>query len=178
MLLRRAFVWDLDPEKAREFARDMHETLGLEIVAVPEVGDATSSSGVIVTATSARLPFLTSDIVPAGAFVAAVGADSPDKSELAPELLANAKIVVDVLAQSAVMGDLHHAIDAGVVTSADVYAELGDLVIGRKLGRTNADEITVFDSTGTAIQDAASAAWIYRRARARNIGSSITFGAS
>jgi len=178
MLLRRAFVWDLDLEKAREFARDMHETLGLEIVAVPEVGDATSSSGVIVTATSARLPFLTSDIVPAGAFVAAVGADSPDKSELAPELLANAKIVVDVLAQSAVMGDLHHAIDAGVVTSADVYAELGDLVIGRKLGRTNADEITVFDSTGTGIQDAASAAWIYRRARARNIGSSITFGAS
>jgi len=113
------------------------------------------------------------DIVPAGAFVAAVGADSPDKSELVPELMAHATIVVDVLMQCAVMGDHHHAIDAGLVTTADVHAELGDLVIGRKPGRNSPEEITVFDSTGTAVQDAASAVWIYKRAIAGNIGSSI-----
>ena len=173
ILIRRALVWDVDAEKAREFARDMHKALGLDVSAVPEVGDATWSSSVIVTATSARTPFLTRDIVAAGAFVAAVGADSPDKSELVPELMANATIVVDVLAQCAAMGDLHHALDAGLVTVSDVHAELGDLVVGRKPGRTNPDEITVFDSTGTAVQDAASAVWIYQRAIASNIGSFI-----
>jgi ornithine cyclodeaminase/alanine dehydrogenase-like protein (mu-crystallin family) len=75
------------------------------------------------------------------------------------------------------MGDLHHAIDAGFVTSAAIHAELGDLVIGRKPGRTTGEEITVFDSTGVAIQDVASAAWVYQRAIARKIGTFIPLGA-
>jgi ornithine cyclodeaminase/alanine dehydrogenase len=119
---------------------------------------------------------LTRAHVSAGTFISAVGADSPHKNELAPELLADSKIVVDVLAQSMTMGDLHHALDAGRVTPADVYAELGELVIGRKPGRTNPEEITVFDSTGVAIQDTASAAWIYQRAVAGNVGTSISLG--
>ena len=177
MSLKRARVWDLDAESARDFARDMRAALGLHVSAVPEARDATRASGVIVTATTARMPFLTRDMVAAGTFVAAVGADSPEKNELAPELMAHATVVVDVLAQGVAMGDLHHAIEAGVVAAADVHAELGELVIGRKPGRTTAEEITVFDSTGTALQDVASAAWIYERAIASNVGSSISFGA-
>jgi ornithine cyclodeaminase/alanine dehydrogenase-like protein (mu-crystallin family) len=175
MPLRCALVWDLDGKKARAFAQDMRTMLGLDVVDVAEASDATRSSRVIVTATTARAPFLTPDMVQAGAFVAAVGADSPDKSELAPELMAKATIVVDLLAQAATLGDLHHAIDAGLVASADVHAELGDLVVGRKPGRTSAHEVIVFDSTGTAIQDVASAAWIYRRAIATGTGSAVTF---
>ena len=175
--IKSARVWDLDREKARVFARDMGEALQVDIASVADVGDATSSSGVIVTATSSRTPYLTREMVPAGSFVAAVGADSPEKSELAPELMAEATIVVDVLAQAATMGDLHHALAAGPATLADVHAELGDLVIGRKPGRTSPEEITVFDSTGTAILDAASAVAIYERAVAANIGSLIDFGA-
>jgi alanine dehydrogenase len=91
--------------------------------------------------------------------------------------MANATIIVDVLAQSATMGDLHHAIDAGLVTAEDIHAELGELVVGRKPGRSSPGEIMVFDSTGTAIQDVASAAWIYERAIATHVGSSIAFGA-
>lgn len=112
-----------------------------------------------------------------GSLAAAVGADSPEKSELAPELMAEATIVVDVLAQAATMGDLHHALAAGTATLADVHAELGDLVIERKPGRTSPEEITVFDSTGTAVSDAASAVAIYECAVAANIGSLIDFGA-
>jgi alanine dehydrogenase len=177
MPLRRALVWDIDRERARAFAADMRAVLDLDVVAVSEVRDATSTSGVIVTATTAQTPFLTPDMVRPGAFVAAVGADSPEKNELAPELMASATIVVDVLAQGATMGDLHHALDAGLVTMEDIHAELGDLVIGRKPGRTRPDEVTVFDSTGTAIQDVASAAWIYERAVATHVGSSIALGA-
>ena len=175
--LTQARVWDLDHDKAEEFARHGRAAFGIGIRTFSEVADATRSSDVIVTATSSRTPYLTRDIVPAGAFVAAVGADSPEKSELAPELMAQATIVVDVLAQAATMGDLHHALAAGRATLAGVHAELGDLVVGRKPGRTSREEITVFDSTGTAILDAASAVAIYERAVVANNGSLIDFRA-
>ena len=176
--LRRALAWDLDPAKAKRFAQDMSAALGIEILAVSDARDATRSSRVIVTATTARTPFLASDMVPAGAFVAAVGADSAEKSELAPELMARSTVVVDLLAQAVAMGDLHHAINAGLVTERHVHAELADIVVGRRPGRRSADETIVFDSTGTAIQDVATAAWIYRKAAAMNVGASISFGVS
>jgi alanine dehydrogenase len=168
--LRSARVWDLDADKARSFARDMAASLGIDVTPVPEPAAATRPCTVIVTATSARTPFLRRDDVPAGAFVAAVGADSPDKSELAPELMARATIVVDLLAQCAEMGDLHHALEAGLVTAADVHAELGQVVAGSRRGRAGFDDVIVFDSTGTAAQDAASAVWCYRRAVAGGVG--------
>ena len=123
----------------------------------------------IVTATSARTPFLTRNMVSAGTFVAAVGADSPEKSELSPELMADTKIVVDLLTQCAVMGDLHNTIHAGLVTLQDVHSELGDLVTGRISGQTDPRKFTVLDSTGTALQDAACAARVYRQAIADEI---------
>jgi len=175
--VERVLAWDIDAARARDFAREMHDRLRLEIIAVDDVGAAARDSDIIVTATSARTPFLGREDVSPGTFVAAVGADSPDKNELAPDLLADAKIVVDALAQCTVMGDLHHALDAGRVTAADVHAELGDLVMGRKPGRTDAEEITVFDSTGVAIEDVASAAFLYQRAVARNVGMRVQFGA-
>jgi ornithine cyclodeaminase/alanine dehydrogenase-like protein (mu-crystallin family) len=81
------------------------------------------------------------------------------------------------MAQAVAMGDLHHAVDAGVVTPADVYAELADVVIERAPGRTSSDETIVFDSTGTAIQDAAVAAVIWQRAVANEAGTRIQFDA-
>ena len=102
--------------------------------------------------------------------MAAVGADNPAKNELTPGLMAGATVVVDVLEQALFMGDLHHAIAAGVMTAADVHAELGRLVTGEKPGRRTADEITIFDSTGTGIQDVAAASRAYELARGRGIG--------
>jgi ornithine cyclodeaminase/alanine dehydrogenase-like protein (mu-crystallin family) len=170
MPIERALVWDVDGDKARVFAGDMRRSLDIDVIAVEQLADATRSSDVIVTATTARTPFLTTDMVVPGTFVAAVGADSAEKSELAPQLMAGATIVADLLTQCAVMGDLHHAIDAGLVTVQDVHCELGDLVTGRKPGRTDPNQITVFDSTGTALQDVACAARIYERAVADGAG--------
>jgi ornithine cyclodeaminase/alanine dehydrogenase-like protein (mu-crystallin family) len=83
--------------------------------------------------------------------------------------MARSKIVTDVLEQCAAMGDLHHALETGVVTRADVYAELGEVVAGRKRGRESDKEIIVFDSTGMALQDVAAAALVYEKAgRRRN----------
>ena len=96
--------------------------------------------------------------------MAAVGADAPAKNEIAPELMARAVVFADVTAQAIVMGDLHHAIAEGAMSADRVRGELADLVSGRVTGRTNAEEIIIFDSTGTAIEDVASAAVVYQRA--------------
>jgi ornithine cyclodeaminase/alanine dehydrogenase-like protein (mu-crystallin family) len=108
--------------------------------AVPTVAEATASADIIVTATT---------------------------SQLHPDLMAAATVVADSLEQCCIMGDLHHAIAAGKATRESLHAELAEVVAGRKKGRTNATEITVFDSTGLAIQDVAAAALAYDRYYAR-----------
>ena len=102
--------------------------------------------------------------------MAAVGADNSQKSEIKPELMATAAVIVDVLQQSIVMGDMHHAINAGVMTPSDVRAELGTLIAQQRPGRLADDEITIFDSSGTGVQDVAAAACAYELARDRGLG--------
>ena len=99
-----------------------------------------------------------------GLFLAAVGADSPAKQEIEPAALKRSNVVVDLLDQASVMGDLHHALAAREITCADVHAELGQVLAGLRPARTSPDEIFIFDSTGTALQDVAAAAVVYERA--------------
>lgn len=105
-----------------------------------------------------------------------MGADHPEKQEIEPALMAASAVVVDVLEQCEHMGDLHHAIAAGAMTRDDVAADLAEVVSGRKPGRRRDDEVVVFDSTGTALQDVATAALVYERALAVGIGVPIDFG--
>jgi alanine dehydrogenase len=160
--LRQCFAWDRDPDRAREFAADLSEP-ALSVEAVGSLA-AARRSDVVATCTTARIPFLDAGHVRPGTFVAAVGADSPEKSEVTPALMAKALVVTDLTDQCAAMGDLRHAIHAGAMGCDDVHAELAELVAGRKAGRTSGDEVTLFDSTGTALQDVAAAALIYERA--------------
>jgi alanine dehydrogenase len=133
-------------------------------IAVESLDEAIAASDIVVTCTPSRAPLLHARHFHPGLFIAAVGADNPDKQELAPELLARTRVVADVLEQSATMGDLHHAIAAGVMTRADVHGELADVVCGRVPARRDDDETFVFDSTGTALQDAAAASVVLRNA--------------
>jgi len=158
--LTHCFAWDRDPERASAFAERFQAEVS------EDLATAALASDIIVTCTTSRQPFLDLGMVRAGTFVAAVGADSPEKSEIAPALMAGGKVVADVLDQCIVMGDLHHAIAAGAMTPGAVHAELAALVGGAGPGRTSADEITLFDSTGTGLQDVAAAAMIYERAAA------------
>ena len=137
---------------------------------------ALAASDVCVTCTPARKPFLFKDQVRPGTFVAAVGADSADKQELDPHLMAAGVVVTDVLDQCAAIGDLHHALDAGVMSRDAVYAELAEVVAGRKPGRRSPEEITIFDSTGTALEDVAAAVVVYEKAIAAGVGLSVALG--
>ena len=170
--ITQGLAWDIDADRAVAFAAEMSRALGLPFAATATLGDATLAADVIVTCTTARTPFLTAADVSSGTFVAAVGADSPDKNEIAPALMAGAKVVVDVLEQCLAMGDLRHAVVAAM-TPANVHADLGEVVTGVRPGRECRDEIVVFDSTGTAIQDVASAAAVYERALAEGVGREI-----
>jgi len=174
--LRRAFAFDLDEAKAQAFARDPSGELGFEVTATRDHGEASRQSEVCVTSTPSRVPFLMRDHVGPGTFVAAVGADSSDKQELDPLLMAQALVVVDILDQCASIGDLHHALEAGVLTREQVHAELAEVVTGRKPGRRSEEEITVFDSTGTALEDVAAAAIVYERAVASGRGLAVDLG--
>ena len=166
----RVFAYDADPSAAKRFADEMTSLHRLPVDVVARVEDGTARSDLIVTCTTAERAFLSPAHVRAGAFIGAVGADNPHKQEIAPELLAAAAVVVDDRGQCAAIGDLHHAIRDGLMTAADVRAELGEVVLNPARGRRDADEIVVFDSTGVAIEDVAAAAAIYERARQDRIG--------
>jgi ornithine cyclodeaminase/alanine dehydrogenase-like protein (mu-crystallin family) len=156
--LERAYLYDLDPERARNLARELSPALDFELVPTTNLDDALGASDAIVTCTTATRAFIEKDAVPRGAFLAAVGADSPVKQEIDPALLRSATLVVDVRSQCIEIGELHHAPDARV------HAELAEVVAGTRPGRSSDEEILVFDSTGMALQDVAAAARVYERA--------------
>lgn len=171
-----AYACDLEPGLAERFATQLASELGLDVRPVAEVGPAARESDIVVTCTPARAPILGPADVRPGTFIAAVGADHPEKQEIDSALLARCTVIVDVLDQAAVMGDLHHALAAGVVTPSHVYAELGEIVAGRKPGRRSATETILFDSTGMALQDVAAAAVVYEKAVRLGRGLPVRFG--
>src|SRR5262249_38975908 len=162
--LERVYAFDLEYARAERFADELSGELGIEVQAVRDLAPSVRRSDICITCTPSREYFLKREDVAPGTFIAAVGADDERKQELDPLLFAGHMIVVDLLEQCAAIGDLHHALDQGLITSADVDAELGEVVAGKKPGRTSRDEIIIFDSTGTALQDAAAAALVYEKA--------------
>jgi ornithine cyclodeaminase/alanine dehydrogenase-like protein (mu-crystallin family) len=142
----------------------MSPDLNVPIEATTDVRGAVRASGIVVTCTASRALLFPAEDVQPGTFIAAVGADAPGKQELDPDLLRRTKIVVDLTIQCVKVGELQHAISAGLLTPEKVYAELGEIVAGKKPGRLSDDEIIIFDSTGTALQDVAAAALVYERA--------------
>ncbi len=150
--IHQVIAHDLDPEAVRRLTTQF-----------PVVSEGVAD--VIVTCTTSRVPFLRE--ARPGAFIAAVGADNPEKSEIDPALMHSSTIVADSTEQAAAIGDLHHA------PGAAVHAELGEILAGRVRGRASAEEIIIFDSTGVGFQDAAAAAVVYEHAVRHGAGVDI-----
>ena len=173
--LQRAWVLDTDHARAEALAVRAEASLGFHVEAGRDLRAALRDSDVCVTCTSSRRAFLTATDVAPGTFIAAVGADNRGKQELESALVASATLVVDVFEQCAEIGELQHALAAGLITRDRVHAELADVVAGRRPGRTRPDEITIFDSSGTALQDVAAAMVVYEKARAAGRGLEVRF---
>lgn len=168
--IQTVYAYDVDERAMDRFASDLRARLGIDVQAVATLEEAVASSQIVVTCTTARTAILDARHLHPGLFIAAVGADNPEKQELTPALLRGSTIVVDILEQAAAMGDLHHALEAGVLTRNDVRGELADVICRRVPGRRSDDEVFVFDSTGTALQDVAVASLAYARAAERGAG--------
>lgn len=174
--LTRAYAFDIDEGCARRFAEELSKETGIEVRAVSDPAKAVKESDICVTCTPSKRYFLKREYVSPGTFIAAVGADNEEKQELDPALMASNKVVVDLLEQCATIGELHHALEQRLITKSNVYAELGDVIAGKKAGRTSDDEIIIFDSTGTALQDVAAAAIVYERAMRAGMGVVLNLG--
>ena len=173
--LRTAYGIDIEPKKAAMFARRMSDALGLHVQPTADLAAAVRESDICVTCTTSRTPLLYSEHLHPGLFIAAVGADNPTKQEIDIGAMAHSRVVVDSLAACAAGGDLHHAIQANAMTEQEVYAELSAIVAGRVPGRLSEDDVFVFDSTGTALQDVAAAMLVYERALAEGAATRVLF---
>jgi ornithine cyclodeaminase/alanine dehydrogenase-like protein (mu-crystallin family) len=170
---RRVLAYDQDRAKAIQFSSALSKELALPIEPVTDLAGAAAQSRIVITCTTAQRYFITAEMIGPGTFIAAVGADNENKQEIAPRLLAASTVVTDLTEQACLIGDLHHAIVAGTMTREAVHAELGEVIAGRKRGRSRADETIVFDSTGTGLQDVAAAIAVYRRAVDEQVGASF-----
>lgn len=171
--ISQVYVWGKNQNRAEAFAKEMSEALEVKIDATANLDDAAPESDIIITCTSAKKFFLKEEHVRPGTFISAVGADSPNKQELEPELLKKGKLVVDILEQCVNVGELHHAVDADLISPEEVHGELGDVISGKVAGRTHSEEVIIFDTTGSAIQDTAAAVAAYEKATALGNGKSI-----
>jgi ornithine cyclodeaminase/alanine dehydrogenase-like protein (mu-crystallin family) len=153
-------------EAAEAYAREAAERHDLEVVVTDDLERAVGSSDVIVTTTPSRAPLFPATWISPGTHVTAMGSDFPEKQELDSACLERADLLVaDDPASAAKHGELHHALDAGVVVLDDAVP-LGAVVTGRHPGRTSDDEITICDLVGIGVQDAAIAAAVRTRAPA------------
>src|SRR5262245_43380812 len=168
-------VFDIDGQRAHAFATAW-STATCPVKPMPSIGVAVADADICVTCTTSNSPVLTDEMDLRGCFVAAVGADNPAKHEIAPGLMRRARILVDDIEACASGGDLNHALREGVLTKNQVQADLAELVAGRKIGRSADEELVIFDSSGSGVQDVA-AAWAACR-EARRIGLGAVFDLS
>lgn len=173
--LEKIFAFDTERSAAASLCHELAAELGIRIESTDDLKKALRQSDVVVTCTPAKQPFLLDELIAPGTFIAAVGADNPGKQELESTILSRNKVVADVVEQCATIGELHHALDAGLMTRDDVHAELGEVIAGVKPARTSPEEIIIFDSTGMALQDVVAAATVYEKAVEGGVGTFIDF---
>lgn len=156
-------AWSPTREHVERYCREMTDELGLPFRPAGTPEEAVRGADLVITTTPSRRPLVEASWLAHHATVIAVGSDGPEKQELAAECLANAdKVVADRLSQCLELGEIHHAVRYGLLDPARVYAELGDIVAGKKPGRET-DELIICDLTGVGAQDAAIAELAWRR---------------
>jgi alanine dehydrogenase len=167
-------VADVSLEQCRSLADWAKGFLGADYVVSSDIRDVCDSD-ILVTTTPSREPLVKDDWISKGVHINAIGADAAGKEELDPAILKRAKVVVDDLVQATHSGEVNVPLAEGVIAPEDIYATIGEVVAGKVPGRTNEDEITVFDSTGLAIQDVATASRVYRTAVEKGLGRRLPF---
>ena len=175
-ILAHAEVFDLKLIKVFDHSMSTCERL---ICSLPDYPvekaslEDTANADIICTLTPSREPILKKEWITPGTHINAVGADAAGKEELDPSILKDSIVVVDDLRQASAAGEINVPITQKLFTVDEVYATLGELITGKKQGRTDNDVTSIFDSTGIAIEDIATAKLIYEKAKHAGSGMSI-----
>jgi ornithine cyclodeaminase len=168
---RKLMVYGVLPEEVDEFVTEMSPLLGVEIVKAKDAESVVGASDIVVTTTSSKEPYLRAEWLHAGLHITAVGSDAGRKQELCADLLGRADLLAcDRKSQCLQLGELHHALEGDSVPEDEKIVELGELISGRKLGRSNEKQVTVCDLTGTGVEDTVIAWLAYRKALERGLG--------
>ncbi len=157
------------------FAQKASEKYGIDVKAVDTIKEAVQGADVLLTTTPAREPVVKSKWVSPGTHINAMGADAPGKQELDSHILQKSKIVIDCWDQASHSGEINIPVQEGIVRQSDIHGKIGDVIIGSIPGRTSDEEITVFDSTGLAVQDIVTAWNVYEKALQKGIGQKMNF---
>ncbi|MEI9413350.1 ectoine utilization protein EutC [Mesorhizobium sp. Cs1321R2N1] len=169
--IRQARIWARDAAKAETAAATLRERLGIDVRAEPDAANAVAGADIVVTTTPSTEPLIKAGFVSAGQHITAMGSDAEHKNEIAPAILRMADLyVADSAKQTRRLGELHHAIAAGVMAADTDVTELGQIIAGAKHGRRSASDITIADLTGTGVQDTAIATFARDRALAAKAG--------
>jgi len=176
--IERVWVYDVDPARAQAFVEEMAGfgpiPNDVRVAATP--AEAVRDADVICTATIATRPVFSDADLKLGVHINGIGAYTPEMAEVPPETVARALVVVDsreaVLAEA---GDLIQPIHAGIITPDHIHAELGEILLGRKPGRTRDGQITFFKSVGVAVQDAMAAQTALQNAKVQGLGNEVVF---
>jgi ornithine cyclodeaminase/alanine dehydrogenase len=165
-----AIVYDVMPGAASRFATEMGKKLGIPVEA-SEKPEALLAADIICTATTSVHPIFDGTFVKEGTHINGIGSHSPGARELDTAIIKRSLLIAD--SREACLheaGDIMIPIEEGAITAEHIHAELGEIVTGKKLGRTSGKQITIFKSNGLAIQDVAAAKLVYDRAKAKGIG--------
>lgn len=168
--LRMARIWARDLTRAARLAAEASARLAIPVEAAATAAEAARGADIVVTTTPSPSPILKADMVGPGQHVTAMGSDAEHKNEIDPALVARAVYVADRLAQTRILGELRHAVAAGLIAADATFAELGQVVAGQAAGRRGPQDVTLADLTGTGIQDTAIADLALSRARAAGAG--------
>ncbi len=169
--IKEIFVFDVRPEAVKKLAEVLSKSkIKIRNAELEEV----VKQDILVTTTPSQKPFIKKEWILPGTHINAIGADAAGKEELDPQILRKGKIVIDDWAQASHSGEINVPLKKGIIQEKNIYASLGEIVTKKKLGRQNTQEITIFDSTGLAIQDLYTASLVYRKAIKKGAGKQIS----
>lgn len=172
--IEKIYVFSKNYAKSSLFAKEMSEKLEIEILPTDDLQSALKLSQICITCTSSKKYLIEKSMLPKNIFIAAVGADSPDKQEIDPLIFSEATVVADIRDQSASVGDLHHALKLNILDPSKIL-ELGEVILKNPLKKEDHKGVIIFDSTGTAMQDTALASIVYKKALQEGLGTSFHF---
>ena len=175
MEIEEIHAWDHTPATLSKYKADIESEFDIPVIMAGSSKEAVEQADILITTTRGKGALVEAGWVKPGTHIVAIGTDMKGKQEFDPEIFRNAKIVNDSTEQCIDKGETWHPVNSGIITKEDIHGEIGEILLGRKPGRENDEEITIFDSTGMAIQDNTASYKIYQNAIEGNVGTFFEF---